>query len=605
MKINIRDFFILKTLIFGFLIVLFTEIFSFFKIVNSFSIKSLWILIILLFFFFILYLFKNIRLNNNFFKKKFHSLNFEIIFILLIFFLTFLNSLLYPPNTLDAMSYHMTRVVQWMQNSNVNFYPTNDFRELVMGPFSEFVILHLYLLSDGDYFSNLVQWYSMIISCLTASLIAKEFGCNYKFQIFSALFCATLPMGIMQSTSTQTDYVATMWIVITVYLILKYINSRLPKYIFLLSISLGLGILTKGTVYLFAFPFCIWLGVYVIIKKRKDFIYLLTVPLIIIFLNFGHFNRNMNLYGNPIGLSEENNIWTNKIINTSVLASNLLRNLGLNLALPNENINLNLTKKLIDSAHNYLNISSRDSRTTSGGGYYIPFSFYESTAPNTLHFIIFFLVLIFFIFKKKILGIQKYYLFSTVLGFILFSIVMKWAIQNNRHLLSFFVLIAPIFSYFLFKIKSKKLNIFLIIFLSIYSILYILFNKSRPLLASISFENHNINFSKPFFLNKERNELYYVADSFFTSRNLYASHFEIAKKINEINCRIVGFDSFDFNDMQYPLWVLIKKNSHNINTKIFNLNINNKSSVYVNNEFVEKKICAIIYFDKEIRLLLF
>jgi hypothetical protein len=124
-------------------------------------------------------------------------------------------------------------------------------------------------------------------------------------------------------------------------------------------------------------------------------------------------------------------------------------------------------------------------------------------------------------------------------------------------------------------------------------------------LASLSFENHNINFSKPFFLNKERNELYYVADSFFTLRNLYASHFEIAKKINEINCRIVGFDSFDFNDMQYPLWVLIKKNSHNINTKIFNLNINNKSSVYVNNEFVEKKICAIIYFDKEIRLLLF
>ena len=273
--------------------------------------------------------------------------------------------------------------------------------------------------------------------------------------------------------------------------------------------------------------------------------------------------------------------------------------------MPNEKINLNFTKKLIDSAHNYLNISSRDSRTTSGGGYYIPFSFYESTAPNTLHFIIFFFSIIFFIFKKKILGIQKYYLFSTVLGFILFSIVMKWAIQNNRHLLSFFVLIAPIVSYFLFKIKSEKLNIFLIIFLSVYSISYILFNKSRPLLASLSFENHNINYNKPFFLNKERNELYYVADSFFRPRNLYASHFEIAKKIKEINCNVVGFDSFDFNDMQYPLWVLIKKNSDNINNKIFNLNVNNNSSVYFNKELVEKKICAIIYFEKEIRLLLF
>ena len=35
-------------------------------------------------------------------------------------------------------------------------------------------------------------------------------------------------------------------------------------------------------------------------------------------------------------------------------------------------------------------------------GYYIPFSFYESTAPNTLHFIIIILVVIFYSSKREI-----------------------------------------------------------------------------------------------------------------------------------------------------------------------------------------------------------
>jgi len=600
MHINLRDFIILKTLILGSLIVVFTEVFSFFKVINSFSISIFWLSIIFLFLF--LNLIKRKNFKNFLIKRRCYLLKFETIFILLIFFLTFLNSLFYPPNTLDAMSYHMTRVLHWIQNSNINLYPTNDFRELVMGPFPEFLILHLYLIANGDYFSNLVQWYSMVISCLTVSLIAKEFGCDYKYQIFSMLFCATIPMGIMQSTSAQTDYVATMFIIITAYFTLKYVNSGLVKYIFLFSISLGLGILTKGTVYLFTFPFCIWLGLYIVIKKRKNLIYLLIVPIIIFLLNFGQFSRNTNLYGNPLGLSVENNIWTNKIMNTATLTSNLLRNFGLNLALPNENINQNVSKKFIDSIHNYLNISSRDPNTTSGGGYYIPFSFYESTAPNTLHFIIFFLVMFFFLLKRKMLEIHKYYLLSSLLGFVLFSLIMKWAIQNNRHLLSFFVLIAPTTSYFLYKIKSKKINNTLIICLSLYSISYLIFNKSRPLLAELIFDNQKIKFNKPFFLKKERNELYYIADSFYNLRDLYSSHLEIAQKIKRNNCNIIGFDSPKFNDMQYSLWVLIKDSSDNKNIKIFNLNVNNKSFIYNNNESIQKKICAVVHFGKEIKL---
>ena len=131
------------------------------------------------------------------------------------------------------MTYHMTKVMNWIQNENLNFYPTNDIRELILAPFSEYIILHLYLLLGGDYLANLAQWYSMFVSCLGVSLIAKELNCNTKYQTLSALFCATVPMGIMQSTSTQTDYVTSMWIVLMVYFLLKFIRQNRFLYYFL------------------------------------------------------------------------------------------------------------------------------------------------------------------------------------------------------------------------------------------------------------------------------------------------------------------------------------------------------------------------------------
>jgi hypothetical protein len=600
MMINIRELFVLKALILGVLITLSTETLSFFKILNSYSIKFFWGLIILLFIIVSIFL-KNFFFKIYHFKKNINLLNFQIIFIFIIFSLTFLNSIVYPPNTIDAMSYHMTRIMHWMQNNNVNIYPTNDFRQLVIGPLSEYFILHLYLFSNGDFLSNLVQWYAMVISCITVSLITKEFGCNYKLQIFSALFCATLPMGIMQSTSTQTDYFATMWIIIMAYFIIKYINFNLPRYIFAFSISLGLGILTKGTVYIFALPFCVWIGINLLTNNRKHFLYLFSIPLIVFILNVGQLNRNIILYNNPIGLSADNNVYTNQIVNLPSFTSNLIRNLGLNLAVPNQEINIKIANA-IHLVHDYLNISSRDPNTTMTGSYFIPFSLYESTASNTLHFIIFLLVVFFIFLKKKFLILEKYYLFSTIAGFILLTLIMKWTPQHNRWLLSFFVLCSPIVGSSFFKLKSNKLIYVLALSLSLYSIPYILFNKSRPLLSEVKVENKEINFYKPFFFKQDRQELYYIADKFFYSRDLFNIHSDIVEEIKKANCYKIGFDVLSYSDMEYPLWLSLKKNIDNNNLKIFNINVKNKSASYATEEPKKELICAIISFDKEVRL---
>ena len=313
MNLCIRNTIIYLNILFYLLIYLSTEIFSLFNVLNEVSIKIFWSIILIISIFLIRK--KKYGKFSVFLAIKKTTQNIQVYFIFFILIITFLNSIIYTPNTLDAMTYHMTKVMHWIQYEKITFYPTNDLRELILAPLSEYVILHFYLIVGGDYLSNLVQWYSMFISCIVVSLIAKELNCNLKYQIFSALFCATLPMGILQSSSTQTDYVTTMWLTIMVYFILKYIKENHIIYFLCFSISLGLGVLTKGTFYFFAFPFCIWFGLILLFKSKTKFLLIFTIPLIVLIINSGHFYRNISLYGNPLGLSEENYKWNNEVLN--------------------------------------------------------------------------------------------------------------------------------------------------------------------------------------------------------------------------------------------------------------------------------------------------
>jgi hypothetical protein len=226
--------------------------------------------------------------------------------IVLVIGVTGMIALAAPPNTWDAVSYHLTRVVFWEQYHTIAPYPTHTDRQIYQPPFAEFIILHLQLLSGSDALANMGQWAALILTSIGVSAIAKQLGANRFGQMFSAVLCVTLPIGILQATGAKNDFIMAFWVVCLAYFVIKatqhfsisavsgqrsaidqniqhlglgtsdFLLSPQPSALsttqhlglgtsdFLLSTafyigaSSGLALLTKGTAYPFIVPLLAW-----------------------------------------------------------------------------------------------------------------------------------------------------------------------------------------------------------------------------------------------------------------------------------------------------------------------------------------------------------
>ncbi|MGB5768366.1 MAG: hypothetical protein WBM32_00620 [Crocosphaera sp.] len=176
--------------------------------------------------------------------------------IFVIIVLVGLVAVIAPPNNWDSMTYHMARVMHWIQNQNLAHYPTYYSAQLVHPPLAEIGIMHLQILSGGDRFANLVQWFAMVSSLIGVSLIAKQLGSKQEGQLLASAFCATLPMGILQGSSTQNDYVVALFIVCLAYYTLVLVSDKVISWPVILAIasSFGLALFTKSSAYFLSFP---------------------------------------------------------------------------------------------------------------------------------------------------------------------------------------------------------------------------------------------------------------------------------------------------------------------------------------------------------------
>lgn len=538
-RFNWRESLLAASVIWALILVLFTEVFSFFRILNFWTLFIAWFALLAA----LAYIFlKTDTKTRDDLPAVIGALplflKFVVVSLLLIIFITGLISLSSAPNNFDSMTYHLPRVAHWIQNASVAHYPTNILRQIHMNPGAEYIILHLNLLSGSDWFSNLVQWVSMIGSVAGISLLTKELGGGIRSQIFTSAFAATLPMGILQSTSTKNDYVVAFWIICAVYFGLRFLSNRENRYIYLFAGSTGLSILTKGTAYIFLAPFIISF-LFSGLKKYNFELWkpLLMAALIVFSINAGHWGRNYSTFNSPLGPGNEgeHNEYMNANFSARTLFSNVLRNSALQMG-SFEQLSDAVTL-FVEKAHATLSIDINAPETTWGGTSFIihNISRNEDLDGNPLHFILFMISLLYLGFKRKF-----YYAGNLLFAFLLFCLILKWQPWHSRLHLPLFILGAPAVGITLDNWKRGWGN-FMIILLLIASLPWVVNNAQRPLAGKISV------------LKRERSSQYFGRNQ--TAETNFRT---VVKQVEDSGCREIGLLT-EINAWEYPLWALLQE----------------------------------------------
>jgi hypothetical protein len=486
---------------------------------------------------------------------------------------TLLIALLSPPNNWDSMTYHMSRVMEWSQNRSLEFYPTQDPRQLWMAPFAEYAILHLRLLLGNDGLANLVQWLASVTAAVGASLIAHRFGAGYRTQLLAALLCASVPMGILQASTTQSDYVAACWAVCCVYFLLRKTDDTIPPFLtdIAAGLSLGLAVLTKPSVILFLLPFLVWRLVASV--RQHGLLGAAVVSLLIsaaaVPLWIGHFSRNQALYGNFTGpesfLDGGRRPYSlaNAEVSLPIFLSNVVRNVTLEVATPSATLNAWLDTA-VRGMHRWLGLSVEDPRSTWTGarfgiGTLRP---HEDYAANTLHTILFGLSLIVCLAaaaRRKNRSGNLSYGIALLTGFLLYCFVLRWSPWQGRLHLPLFALAAPFAAVAISSfVERGPVQQLLVLALGVSSIPYLLMNEARPLVGSRSL------------LRQARTETL-----FNNNPDLRDSYERVTQFLLRSHCRDIGLN-LGGDGWDYPFWTLLEEGSPE-RLRVRDIGVNNET----------------------------
>src|SRR6202022_2825467 len=89
----------------------------------------------------------------------------------------------------------------------------------------------------------LIQWIGMLGSVAAAFRITRQLGGNREQCWIAAVFLATLPIGILESTSTQNDYLVATFLMAFITLGLETIEGRGPS-LGLIMTAAAAGVMT-------------------------------------------------------------------------------------------------------------------------------------------------------------------------------------------------------------------------------------------------------------------------------------------------------------------------------------------------------------------------
>ena len=457
-----------------------------------------------------------------------------------------------PSTNWDSLTYHLPRIMHWIQQGSVEHYRTGNISQLQMGPWSAFVQTHLFLLCGSDRLANLVQWSAMFACLLVGSLLARQLWPagepeSRRIQIFVALLIVTLPTGIVESITTQTDYTAAFWVVCFMSLALSLWRS--PKNLWLLGGAaqvVGLALLTKITTVLYLAPIGVATGLWLAWRWRSPGRIVarsLMVALLMMALVLPHSLRNNRVFGWTAGSRTTKEGGQNAQLNVGVVLSNAIRNCALH---TNTGI-LPLTQfanAILESLHAFTGRSLNDPGTTFPADSFWfreQFVIVDSHAGNPYHLALVLITLILALCRPKVNALLLLYGSLLVVSYLLFCLVLRWQMWHSRYHLPYFVAFMPLVAIITVSRYPRWAVNTIAAGLTLFAAVIIVSNQSRPVFDAA-------------FLSKSR-----TGQMLFPYRPQLAEHLDaFAQDVVFSGCAVVGLKFF-FDDAEYPVWTSLRQ----------------------------------------------
>ena len=470
-----------------------TELLSAFNQINAIAMDTVWLLLNVTLIGISAHLQKKHRTNlrtimgdwlvsSKAFYKKLGVLT--VFALASIFICTLIVAIVATPNNLDSFSYHLSRLVYWVQNGNVEHYASHIERAISFSPFSEYVHLHTYLLSGGNRYFQLVQWLCLAGILICISIIVSLLSGSDRALRIALCFAATLPIVVLESMTTQNDLIVAFLIVATALYVFDFTINR--KYIsfFLIALTVSLGMMTKGTFVFYVLPFGFYLLIFLLIRPVywKALAFSMGgIVIIVLLLNAPFWLRTYEIFESPVGtMSNGNRADIRSAADlTSLLSKHIFLHLGF--VSPGNAYNNFMESQLLN-LHETIGVPIDKPATG------MPFkmnklNFNEDFAHNFfgMWLVLLSIPLLFF---ARLSKEAKWFTGLAFLSFLAFCSFIGYQIYGSRLHIGFFVLISPVIGLVYGSLFSSVLSRILIIFLWLAALPFALLSSTHPLLST-------------------------------------------------------------------------------------------------------------------------
>ena len=443
-------------------------------------------------------------------------------------------------------------------NRSVQFYPTIDHQQLTMPPLAEYMILHLDLLYGGDRLANFVQWFSYIGCILGITLIVEELGGDRRAQIFAAVLAATLPTAILGASGTKNDQVLAYWITTSVYLLVRWKVCQDWLHTLALGSALSLAAFTKGTAYTFL-PLLVLacMPMWGMVATRRFLARLPVFALFLLVVSGPLWIRSYQFSGSIFGPryfpgagSEEARLIRNPHITPVTVAANVVRNISLDVGVPNERIN-EFSTRIFSRLIRMLGADPSDPSqiVVAKSGRLYPFAVWvdtlmETESSNPMQTVVVFVAAVLYLANFKKMKHATGWLGAGIIGaFLLYSAVVRWSPWNARYQLPLFVLASAFVALVLPRVLPRAITLGISFLFLLLALPFALRNSTRPLLTKEA---------KNSLLIMPRNETYFLDQH----RSYAGSFIATADVVRGEECHSIGLDS-NLLHLDYPMLALL------------------------------------------------